>query len=113
MSNNKMYDGKFLKEKFGFSADDFCSWTEYLKAKVELIRKNNLEAVKMNYNGYTIDDIYSFNGDCKFDVVVLGTNGISMVTVNHNNKEVSPFHGYPGAGKSLAKELDYTFRDLY
>ena len=54
VSNNKMYDGKFLKEKFGFSADDFCSWTEYLKAKVELIRKNNLEAVKMNYNGYTI-----------------------------------------------------------
>ena len=114
MNNNKgMYDGKFLKEKYNFSADDYGSWTEYLKAKVKLIKRNGLEAVKMDYDGYVVYDIYSFNGDCKFDVVVLGINGYSRITVNHNKKEVSPFHGYPSAGKSIAKKLGYTYRDIY
>ena len=59
-----MYDQQLLKEKYGFSADTYGGgWANYLKAKVKLIRKNGLEAVKMDYNGYGIYDIYSYNGD--------------------------------------------------
>ena len=96
-----MYDQQLLKEKYGFSVDTYGGgWANYLKAKVKLIRKNGLEAVKMDYNGYGIYDIYSYNGDCKFDQVI----------VNHYNKEVSFVHGYMGRGKELAKRLGYKYR---
>lgn len=108
-----MYDQKLLKEKYGFSADDYGSWTSYLKDKVKLIRKHGLEAVKMNYNGFGIYNIYSYKGDCKFDVVVLTglDNGSPQVVVDHYNKEVSFIHGYMGRGKSLAKRLGYKYRE--
>lgn len=112
---SKMYDKALLKEKYGLDYDDFCSWADYLKAKVNTIRKNNLEAVKCNYDGYGIYDIYSFNGDCKFDVVVLYSkiNPMAQVFVNHFNKTVSPVHGYPSLGKKLAKTLGYEYKDIY
>ncbi len=110
-----MYDQQLLKEKYGFSLDTCCGgWANYLKAKVKLIRKNGLEAVKMDYNGYGIYDIYSYNGDCKFDVVILSglDDGFPQVGVNHYNKTVSPLHGYMGRGKELAKKLGYKYHDI-
>ena len=110
-----MYDQQLLKEKYGFSVDTYGGgWANYLKAKVKLIRKNGLEAVKMDYNGYGIYDIYSFKGDCKFDVVVLSglDDGFPQVGVNHYNKTVSPLHGYMGRGKELAKRLGYKYHDI-
>ena len=103
-----MYDQQLLKEKYGFSTDTYGDgWINYLKAKVKLIRKNGLEAIKMDYNGYKIYDIYSFKGDCKFDVVMLSRSDDSFlqININHYNKEVSLVHGYMGRGKALAKSL--------
>lgn len=108
-----MYDQELLKEKYGIDADDFCSWDKYLQVKVKTIRKNNLEAVKVNYGNYGIYDIYSFNGDCKFDVVILkGYDGFPQVIVNHSKKVVSPIHGYAGRGKQLAERLGYEYQDI-
>lgn len=105
-----MYDHQLLKEKYGFSIDTYkCN---YLKEKVALIRKNNLETVKMDYPGYEIYDIYSFNGDCKFDCVILARDGYPQIGVFHHNKTVSPLHGYMGRGKELAKKLGYKYKDI-
>lgn len=105
-----MYDQKLLEEKYGFSIDTYeC---DYYKEKVALIRKHNLEAVKMTYEGYTISDIYSFNGDCKFDCVILSKDGCPQVCVNHYKKIVKPIHGYKGKGKELAKKLGYKYEDI-
>lgn len=105
-----MYDQKLLEEKYGFSIDTYeC---DYYKEKVALIRKHNLEAVKMTYEGYTISDIYSFNGDCKFDCVFLKQDGYTQILVDHYHKTVSPLHGYKGRGKELAKRLGYEYQDI-
>lgn len=105
-----MYDQQLLKEKYGFSIDTYkCN---YLKEKVALIRKHNLEAVKMDYPGYEIYDIYSFNGDCKFDCVILARDGYPQIGVFHHDKTVSPLHGYKGKGKALAKKLGYEYKDI-
>lgn len=105
-----MYDQQLLKEKYGFSIDTYKY--NYQKEKVDLIRKHNLEAVKMTYHGYEIYDIYSFNGDCKFDCVILALDCYAQIVVNHLNKTVSPIHGYMGRGMKLAKELGYKYCDI-
>ena len=105
-----MYDQKLLEEKYGFSIDTYeC---DYYKEKVALIRKHNLEAVKMTYTGYTISDLYTVNGDCKFDCVLLEQDGYTQICVNHYHKTVSPLHGYKGRGKALAKMLGYEYKDI-
>lgn len=106
-----MTDEKLLKEICGLDANNYGSWTAYLKNKVRAIRKYGLEAVKMMYVGYDIYDIYSYNGDGKFDVVMLSgrDDGCPQLIVNHYSKEVTPIHGYPWRGMKLARELGYKY----
>lgn len=108
----KQCDFSFLKDNFGLLSDNFNDWNDYLNAKVNIIRKNGLESVKMNYEGYSIYDIFSTKDDCTFDMIVLRPNvqPDAFIYVCHSRKEVSSCHGYPFIGKKLANKLGYTFK---